>query len=143
MSLLRLLSQESTAEREYEAEKARREELRADDSKAGRANSSRWHSERAKCHLNIKAGPEGLSVLRLPTRRSYLCHLHVARLNLPKTPWKWGLLNHMSDEGRERAQIKLKGYMRVSPRFGGEAEWPRRFAEVLQRRVVGRLLQRR
>jgi len=74
--MLQVLSQESTAEREYEAEKARREELRADDSKAGRANSSRWHSERAKCHLNIKAGPEGLSVLRLPTRRSYLCHLY-------------------------------------------------------------------
>ena len=141
MSLLRLLSQESTAEREYEAEKARREELRADDSKAGRANSSRWHSERAKCHLNIKAGPEGLSVLRLPTRRSYLCHLHVARLNLSKTPWKWGLLNHMSDEGREQVQIKLVGM--GSPRFEGDTEWPRRIAEVLQRRGVRRLLPRR
>ena len=56
---------ESTAEREYEAEKAMREELRADDSKAGRTKYTRWQSERAKCqHLNIKACPEGLSVLR-------------------------------------------------------------------------------
>jgi len=77
---------ESTAEREYEAEKAMREELRADDSKAGRAKYARWQSERAKCHLNIKAGPGGLSILRQATRRSHLCHLHVARLNLPKTP---------------------------------------------------------
>ena len=119
---------ESTAMREYEEEKAKREELRADDSKAGRAKYARWQSERAKCHLNIKAGPEGLSVLRLPTRRSYLCHLHVARLNLSKTPWKWGLLNHMSDEGRERAQIKLKGYM------GFPSIWGRsRMAATLRR----------
>ena len=44
------------------------------------------------------------------TRRSHLCHLHVARLNLPKIPWQWGLLNHMSDDGRERVQTKLKEY---------------------------------
>ena len=103
---------ESTAMREYEEEKAKREELRADDSKAGRAKYARWQCERAKKHLNIKAGPEGLSVLgqAIYTRRSHLCHLHVARLNLPKTPWQWGLLNHLSDDGRERVQTKLKEY---------------------------------
>ena len=100
----------STAESEYEAEKAMREKLRADDSKAGRAKYARWQSERAKCHLNIKAGPEGLSVLRQATRRSHLCHLHVARLYLPTTPWKWGLLRHMRDEGREERQSTLAGY---------------------------------
>jgi len=52
----------STAKREYEEEKAKREELRADDSKAGRAKYARWQCERANKHLNIKAGPEGLSV---------------------------------------------------------------------------------
>ena len=73
--------------REYEEEKAMREKLRADDSKAGRAKYARWQCERAKeHHLNIKAGPEGLSVLGQATRRSHLCHLHVARLNLPKIP---------------------------------------------------------
>ena len=101
---------ESTAEREYEEEKAMREKFRADDSKAGRAKYARWQCERAKEHLNIKAGPEGLSVLGQATRRSHLCHLHVARLNLPKIPWQWGLLNHMSDDGRERVQTKLKEY---------------------------------
>jgi len=101
---------ESTAMREYEEEKAKREELRADDSKAGRAKYARWQCERAKKHLNIKAGPEGLSVLGQATHRSHLCHLHVARLNLPKTPWQWGLLNHMSDDGRELVQTKLKEY---------------------------------
>ena len=101
---------ESTAKREYEAEKARREELRAEDSKAGRAKYASWQRERAKLHLNIKAGHEGLSVLRQATRRSHRCHLHVARLNLPKTPWKWGLPNSISDEGRELVQMKLKGY---------------------------------
>ena len=30
--------------------------------------------------------------------------------NLPKSPWQWGLLNHMSDDGRERVQTKLKEY---------------------------------
>jgi len=29
---------------------------------------------------------------------------------LPKTPWQWGLLNHMSDDGRELVQTKLKEY---------------------------------
>jgi len=101
---------ESTAEREYEEEKAKREEFRADDSKAGRGRYARWQCERANKLLNIKAGPEGLSVLGQATRRSHLCHLHVARLNLPKTPWQWGLLNHMSDDGRERVQTKLKEY---------------------------------
>ena len=101
---------ESTAMREYEEEKAKREELRADDSKAGRAKYARWQCERAKKHLNIKACPEGLSVLGQATHRSHLCHLHVARLNLPKTPWQWGLLNHLSDDGRERVQTKLKEY---------------------------------
>jgi len=87
-----------------------RGKLRADDSKAGRGMYARWQCERAKEHLNIKAGPEGLSVLGQATRRSHLCHLHLARLNLPKTPWRWGLLNHMSDDGRELVQTKLKEY---------------------------------
>ena len=38
---------DSTAEREYEVEKAMREQLRADDSKAGRAKYARWQCERA------------------------------------------------------------------------------------------------
>jgi hypothetical protein len=101
---------ESTAACEYKEETEMREKLQADDSKAGRAKYARWQTERAKRHLNIKAGPEGLSVLRQATRRSHLCHLHVARLYLPTTPWKWGLLRHMRDEGREERQSTLAGY---------------------------------
>ena len=41
------------------------------------------------------------------TTRKHLCHLHVAKLNLPKTPWKWGLLNNCSDDARQQVQEKL------------------------------------
>ena len=101
---------ESTAACEYKEEAEMREELQADDSKAGRAKYARWQTERAKRHLNIRAGPEGLSVLRQATRRSHLCHHHVARLNLPKAPWKWGLLMNLSDDGREKVQGTLTEY---------------------------------
>ena len=111
MSLLRLLSRrEHCGARVRGREGEARGAPRADDSQAGRAKYARWQCERANKHLNIKAGPERLLVLGQATRRSHLCHLHVARLNSPKTPWQWGLLNHMSDDGRERVQTKLKEY---------------------------------
>eukprot|EP00966_Prymnesium_polylepis_P122781 2838695-Prymnesium_polylepis.1 len=34
--------------------------------------------------------------------------LHLAKLNLPKIPWKHGLLNNMSDDAREEASEYLK-----------------------------------
>ena len=101
---------ESTAACEYKEETEMREKLRADDSKAGRAKYARWQTERAKRHLNIRAGPEGLSVLRQATRRPHLCHHHVVRLNLPKAPWKLGLLMNLSDDGREKVQGTLAEY---------------------------------
>ena len=118
---------ESTTAREYTEEKEMREKLRADDSKAGRAKYTRWQTRRAKRHLNIKAGPEGLSVLRQATRRLRLCHLHVAKLNLPKTPWKWGLLMNLSDEGREEVQRTLAS-------MGSPSTWGQnRMAATLRR----------
>ena len=63
----------STAEREYEEEKAMREKFRADDSKAGRAKYARWQCGRAKEHLNIKAGREGLSVLGQAILAARIC----------------------------------------------------------------------
>ena len=96
-----------TAAAERVAEIKLREALQADTSKAGRAKYAKWQLDRAKAHRMVKCGPSAVSLFRVARRRKHLCHLHVAKLNLPKTPWKWGLLNNCSDDARQQVQEKL------------------------------------
>jgi hypothetical protein len=72
----------------------------ADESKAGKARFSKWRMQHASSHLNVQPGLYGKPFLHHPMKKQILDPLHYAELGLPKTPWKKGLLDNASDDGR-------------------------------------------
>ena len=79
---------------EEAAEEAR---LLADTSKVGKRRYAEWRLERAKTHGNIQPGLYGKPMFHFDFSKIILDALHLALLNVPKIPWKHGILNNASD----------------------------------------------
>ena len=92
---------------EYQSLLDKEAELAADDSKAGRNRFSKWRMDFAKAHSNVQPGKYGAPFFHHDFDDQILDPLHNADLGLPKTPWKHGILNNASDDGREQISAKL------------------------------------
>ena len=83
-------------------------DLEADTTKAGKSRFSTWRMAHAKCHHNIQPGRFGEPFLEHDMSEQIVDPLHLSELNMPKIPWKHGLLVHASDDCRELISEKLK-----------------------------------
>ena len=99
-------------EAEYAALLAKEAELLADTSKTGKQRLSAWQMEHAwkgkLPHFNVRPGERGKPMLRHHMMRQILDALHLAKLGLPKCPWKHGIKNNSSEECRDRLSEQLK-----------------------------------
>ena len=84
------------------------QQLVAVDTKAGKAAYSRWRMEHAHSHKNIQPGKYGMPMLHHNFSHVILDGLHMFELNLPKLPWKHGILNNASDDCRAAFAEQLK-----------------------------------
>eukprot|EP00965_Chrysotila_dentata_P080548 2657622-Pleurochrysis_carterae.AAC.1 len=75
-------------------------ELKADTSKAGRSRFSRWRMAHAATHANVQPGKYGQPMHESDLDQHIFDSLHLAKLGLPKTPWKLGVMNNASDDAR-------------------------------------------
>ena len=82
--------------------------LAAVQTKAGKAAFSKWRMEHARAHENIQPGQYGKPMFHMDMDDIVLDLLHLAELNMPKIPWKHGLLNNASDDARELISNQLK-----------------------------------
>ena len=92
---------------EYKTMLCQEVELSSDDSSSGRAKFSRWRMTHAHAHSNVQPGVYGAPMYHHDFDDQILDPLHAAELGLPKTPWKHGVLNNASDDGREAISEKL------------------------------------
>ena len=83
-------------------------ELADVQTKAGKAAYSKWRMAHAACHGNVQPGEYGKPMLEHDMDDQILDSLHLAELGLPKTPWKWGLLNNCSDDARSQISDQLR-----------------------------------
>jgi hypothetical protein len=100
----------ATADAEYAALLAEESRLGSDKSKSGKARWYKFRSDHSKAHNNVQPGLYGAPLFRHELGRQLLCALHAAELNVPKTPWKHGILNNCSDDGREGIRVQLKAW---------------------------------
>ena len=70
--------------------------------------ASRFRMNHAHAHRNVQPLSYGRPFFEHNMDFQILCNLHLAKLGLPKTPWKHGFLNNLSDQGRERVSQALK-----------------------------------
>jgi len=70
----------------------------ADKSKSGKAAFSKWRMTHAHAHYNIQPGPHGKPMFHHDFQDQILDPLHLAELGVPKTPWKYGVLNNCSED---------------------------------------------
>ena len=102
--------------------------------KGSKERHRKWRMEHAEKHANVQPGEQGEAVFAHDMDDQILDALHFAELNLPKLPWKHGVLNNASDDAREAIseQLKAWGYpldtrrkdnnrVRAQKWFGGEA----------------------
>ena len=82
----------------------------ADKSKSGKAAFSKWRMTHAHAHYNIQPGPHGKPMFHHDFEDQILDPLHLAELGVPKTPWKYGVLNNCSDDAREEIGALLKHF---------------------------------
>ena len=82
-------------------------EFASDKTKAGKGRFSRWRMEHASRHGNVQPGLYGKPMFEHHMNKQILDSLHLSELGLPKTPWKWGLLNNCSDDARGLVADKL------------------------------------
>ena len=75
--------------------------LKADTSAKGKAKFAEWRKAHHRLHFNVQPGLHGKPMLRHDLAKQILDALHKAELGLPKTPWKFGILNNASDDARE------------------------------------------
>lgn len=80
------------------------------NTKAGKAAFSKWRMEHAKLHSNVQPGLYGRPMFHHDLDAQILDALHLGALGLPKTPWKYGVLNNASDNARALISDKLKGW---------------------------------
>ena len=82
----------------------------ADKSKSGKAAFSKWRMTHAHAHYNIQPGPHGKPMFHHDFEDQILDPLHLAELGVPKTPWKYGVLNNCSEDAREEIGALLKHF---------------------------------
>ena len=63
--------------------------------------------EHAHAHSNIQPGTYGAPMYEHDMDDQIFDPLHNAELGLPKTAWKYGILNNASDDGRDQISNKL------------------------------------
>ena len=97
----------NTAVQEYTDLLAEEAVLAADMSKTGRAKFSKWRMLHADKHYNVQLGLYGKPMLEIDLEKQILESLHYAKLDIPKTPWKYGILENASDDAREEIRSKL------------------------------------
>ena len=95
---------------EYEALLAEEKVFQSDRSKAGKSRYSRWRMKHALNHDNIQPGEFGRPQIEYDMDDFILDLLHLAKLGVPKTPWKHGILNNCSDDAREEIEEMMKTY---------------------------------
>ena len=103
-------SNRSTIQEDYNQLLKTEAELAADTTKKGKSRFSDWRMAHAKCHHNIQPGLFGAPFLEHDMSHQIIDPLHLAQLNMPKIPWKHGLLVHASDDCRELISEKLKSW---------------------------------
>eukprot|EP00965_Chrysotila_dentata_P122121 4037530-Pleurochrysis_carterae.AAC.1 len=81
--------------------------LKKDSTKAGKARFSRWRMGHARTHANVQPGNYGKPMLNSDMDQHILDSLHLAKLGLPKTPWKYGIMNNASDDARAAISEQL------------------------------------
>ena len=96
-----------TAVAEMEAMLTEEATLAADTTKAGKAKFSTWRMAHAHKHGNVQPGLYGRPMFEHDLDDQILDALHMAELNLPKLPWKHGLLNNSSDDARAAISDQL------------------------------------
>ena len=85
--------------------------LTAVDTKAGKKKFADWRMEYARRHGNVQPGVYGKPMLQHDFDNQILdSPLHMAKLGIPKTFWKYGILNNASDDARESISNKLKEF---------------------------------
>ena len=102
--------------------------------KGAKQRYSKWRMNHANSHGNVQPGKEGEGIFDHDMLDQILDALHFVELNLPKIPWKHGVLNNASDEAREEISDWLKevgypldcrrkdaGRVRAQTWFTGEA----------------------
>ena len=62
----------------------------------------------AHAHSNVQPGLFGAPMFEHDFDDQILDPLHNAELGLPKAPWKYGVLNNASDDGRDQTSAKLR-----------------------------------
>eukprot|EP00965_Chrysotila_dentata_P002935 94947-Pleurochrysis_carterae.AAC.1 len=97
----------SSASAELATMLATEAELTADSSKAGKARFSRWRMAHAASHANVQPGKYGQPMHNSNLDDHILDSLHLAKLGLPKTPWKFGVMNDASDDARAAISEQL------------------------------------
>ena len=85
----------------------REAELAAVETKAGKVAFSKWRMQHAHSHNNVQPGKFGSPFLLHHFDRQILDLLHLSELGVPKTPWKYGILNNASDDAREAISDQL------------------------------------
>ena len=95
---------EQTAMYEFEVE------LLKDQTRAGKKKHLDWRKQHWLTHGNIQPGKFGEPLLHHDLDSQLLDPLHYAKLGIPKTPWKHGLLNNASDDARETISEQLKAW---------------------------------
>eukprot|EP00965_Chrysotila_dentata_P140545 4647483-Pleurochrysis_carterae.AAC.1 len=83
------------------------DDLKADVSKTGKARFSRWRMNHAALHANIQPALHGQPMHNSDMSQHILDSLHLAKLGLPKTPWKFGIMNNSSDDARAAISEQL------------------------------------
>ena len=99
-----------TAAQEQEEMLATEAELANDLTKTGVARFSRWRMAHAHAHANVQPGKYGEPMLQHDLDRQILEPLHLAELGIPKTAWKYGILENASDDARALISEKLHGW---------------------------------
>eukprot|EP00965_Chrysotila_dentata_P203731 6181915-Pleurochrysis_carterae.AAC.1 len=86
-------------------------ELKADQSKAGKGRFSRWQMAHAATHGNVQPATYGQPMHDPDMDQHILDSLHLAKLGLPKTPWKFGIMNDFFNEARASASSLQGGHI--------------------------------
>eukprot|EP00965_Chrysotila_dentata_P118117 3903890-Pleurochrysis_carterae.AAC.1 len=82
-------------------------ELKADLSKVGKGRFSRWRMAHAAMHGNAKPATRGQPMHDTDMDQHIIDALHLAKLGLPKTRWKVGIMNNSSDNARAAISEQL------------------------------------
>lgn len=97
----------STAAKQLDDLLKEEEKLTKDETKAGKSRFCAWRMEHARAHNNVQPGAYGRPLFHHDMDDQLLDPLHYAELNMCKTIFKHGILNHASDDARAIMQKQL------------------------------------